>query len=229
MTLDPAVKYRISIKTSEGHLYQSDLVTPKISPSIDSLNWELANDATTASQAVNVYVNAHDPANATRYYRWDYLETWQHQSTYESFWALGPNNIEYGLFPNQTTHNCWSTEMSSSIILGSTITLGEDVISQIKIASFVKDDPRLDFGYSMLVRQYPLDEQSYVYWLNVQKNSQSLGGLFDVQPSELTGNIHRSIESKGSHRGLYLRLHHSGAETYLLITMICRDGNQIRA
>ena len=36
----------------------------------------------------------------------------------------------------------------------------------------------------------PLDEQSYVYWLNVQKNSQSLGGLFDVQPSELTGNIH---------------------------------------
>jgi hypothetical protein len=29
-----------------------------------------------------------------------------------------------------------------------------------------------------------------VYWLNVQKNSQSLGGLFDVQPSELTGNIH---------------------------------------
>ncbi len=190
LTLDAGVKYRISVKTSEGHLYQSDFVTPKVCPPIDSLNWELADDATTASQVINVYVNTHDPANATRYYRWDFLDTWQHQSYYESFWALGPNSIEYGLFPSQTTHNCWSSGMSSSIILGSSITLGEDVISQIKIASFVKDDPKLDFGYSMLVRQYPLDEQAYEYWLNVQKNSQSLGGLFDVQPSQLSGNIH---------------------------------------
>jgi hypothetical protein len=80
--------------------------------------------------------------------------------------------------------------MSSSIILGSTISLSEDIISQIKIATFDKNDPRMDIGYSMLVRQYPLDEKSYLYWLNVQKNSQSLGGLSDIQPSELSGNIH---------------------------------------
>jgi hypothetical protein len=40
------------------------------------------------------------------------------------------------------------------------------------------------------VRQYPLDQQAYTYWLNVQKNSQSLGGLFDPQPGQVPGNIH---------------------------------------
>src|SRR5665213_1574972 len=42
----------------------------------------------------------------------------------------------------------------------------------------------------MLVRQYPLSLEAYNYWLTVQKNSQSLGGLFDLQPSQVTGNIH---------------------------------------
>src|SRR4029077_18302881 len=64
------------------------------------------------------------------------------------------------------------------------------VISQVKIAQFVQNDPRLDIRYSINLRQYPLDLEAYQYWLTVQKNSQSLGGLFDLQPSQLRGNIH---------------------------------------
>jgi Domain of unknown function (DUF4249) len=37
---------------------------------------------------------------------------------------------------------------------------------------------------------YPLDPASYTYWLSIQKNSQSLGGLFDLQPGQVNGNIH---------------------------------------
>ena len=93
-------------------------------------------------------------------------------------------------FQSETTHTCWSTALSTSIYLGTTITLSSDVISQIKVATITKNDPKMDIEYSMLVRQYPLDQQAYTYWLNVQKNSQSLGGLFDLQPGQLPGNIH---------------------------------------
>jgi Domain of unknown function (DUF4249) len=190
LNLDPGQKYQLSVTTTEGSQYMSDLVTPKISAPIDSVNWELVEDPSFGTEVVNVYVNSHDPANNTRFYRWDYLETWQHISTYESFWALDGNSIEYGLFPNQTTHTCWSTGLSSSIALGTTVTLSEDVVSQIKMATISKNDPKMDIKYSMLVRQYPLDQQAYTYWLNIQKNSQSLGGLFDLQPGQLPGNIH---------------------------------------
>jgi hypothetical protein len=48
----------------------------------------------------------------------------------------------------------------------------------------------MDIGSSFLFRQYPLTEQGYTYWLTVQKNSQSLGGLFDLQPAQIKGNLH---------------------------------------
>lgn len=196
LNLDPGQKYQLAVTTSEGSKYLSDLVIPKTSAPIDSVNWDLVQDPSFGTEVLNVYVNSHDPTNSTKFYRWDYLETWQHVSIYESFWALGPGSLEYGLFPNQTTHTCWSTAMSTQIALGTTITLSSDVISQIKVTTISKDDPKLDIRYSMLVRQYPLDQQAYTYWLNVQKNSQSLGGLFDLQPGQLPGNIHGVTNSK---------------------------------
>jgi len=196
LNLDPQQKYQLAVTTEEGSKYLSDLVIPKISAPIDSVNWELVDDPSFGTEVMSVYVNTHDPTNSTKFYRWDYLETWMHVSTYESFWALGPGNLEYGLFPSQTTHTCWSTALSNSIFLGTTVTLSSDVISQIKVATIDKDDPKMDIKYSMLVRQYPLDQQAYTYWLNVQKNSQSLGGLFAVQPGQLPGNIHGVTNSK---------------------------------
>jgi len=54
----------------------------------------------------------------------------------------------------------------------------------------------MDIGSSFLVRQFPLTEEGYNYWLTVQKNSQSLGGLFDLQPAQITGNIHCTTNPK---------------------------------
>ena len=191
LSLDASQKYQLSITTIDGNKYVSDLVTSKASAPIDSLNWKLMNDPALATDVVNVYANTHDPAGNSRYYRWDYIETWQHRSVYQSFWALDSNTyLEHGLFPSQTSYNCWSTGNSTSIIVGTSITLSADVISQARIATFIKDDLKMDVEYSMLVRQYPLDYLAYKYWLNVQTNSQTLGGLFDVQPAQLAGNIH---------------------------------------
>src|SRR6185295_8904864 len=189
LNLDPNQQYQISVTTSDGNKYLSDLVTPKIAPPIDSLSWELVDDPAVGTQVVNIYVNSHDPTNHTRYYRWDYLETWQHQSTFETFWAL-KNGVETPIDASENNHNCWTTAHSTSIILGTSITLNEDVISTARVANFLKDEPKLDIDYSILVRQYPLDADAYKYWLTVQKNSQSLGGLFDLQPSQITGNMH---------------------------------------
>src|SRR6185295_3756546 len=180
LNLDPNQQYQISVTTSDGNKYLSDLVTPKIAPPIDSLSWELVDDPAVGTQVVNIYVNSHDPTNNTRYYRWDYLETWQHQSTFETFWAL-KNGVETPIDASENNHNCWTTAHSTSIIVGTSIALNEDVISTARVANFLKDDPKLDIDYSILVRQYPLDADAYKYWLTVQKNSQSLGGLFDLQ------------------------------------------------
>src|SRR5664279_2088433 len=44
LNLDPGQKYQLSVTIAEGSKYISDLVTPKLSAPIDSVNWELVND-----------------------------------------------------------------------------------------------------------------------------------------------------------------------------------------
>ncbi|HZZ75216.1 MAG TPA: DUF4249 family protein, partial [Puia sp.] len=132
----------------------------------------------------------HDPENNTRYYRWDYVETYIHHSYYQSYWYRVGSVIAPISEPSQSTYTCWSTDNSTDILLGTSINLASDVISQAPIASFAHNDPKMDVRYSTLVRQYALDLTAYNYWLTVQKNSQSLGGLFDLQPAQIRGNIH---------------------------------------
>lgn len=189
LNLDSNKSYQLSITTSDGNKYLSDLVTSKIAPPIDSLSWELDVDPTTQQPTVNVFVNAHDPTGQTRYYRWDYLETFKHTSVYDTPYGEA-NGLIYPLPVGYSTSNCWSTLHSTNILLGTSATLSEDRITHIKIASYGMNDPKMDIGNSILVRQYPLTMDSYNYWLTVQQNSQNLGGLFDLQPAQISGNIH---------------------------------------
>ncbi len=44
--------------------------------------------------------------------------------------------------------------------------------------------------YSINVRQYALSHEAYIFFQKVKKNTESLGSIFDAQPSDLQGNIH---------------------------------------
>ncbi len=189
LNLDTTHQYQLSITSSDGSKYISDFVSAKAAPPIDSVTWELVNDPVTLAQSVNLYVNSHDATNNTRYYRWDYLETYKHVSVFDTPWGEADGLI-YPLPVGYSTSNCWSTSLSGNILLGTSITLSQDVISHIQIANYTQNDPKMDIGNSILVRQYPLTLDAYNYWLTVQKNSQSLGGLFDLQPSQINGNLH---------------------------------------
>ncbi len=181
LNLSASDEYRIKISTADNHVYTSDFVPVKISPDIDSITWEQDRD-------VKIYVNAHDPANNTRYYRWDYVETWEYHAPFETVWGVNGNTI-YAVDLNTQGYKCWANVKSSHIVLGNTIALNEDVVSKQLLQTIIKDDERISVKYSMLLSQYAITDEAYKYWLIIQRNSQQLGTLFDLQPSQLKGNI----------------------------------------
>lgn len=183
LNLNPAYQYRIHLSTTDAKEYVSDFIAYKVSPPIDSVGWELKNDG------VQVYVNTHDISNTTRFYRWEYSETWEFHSSFISFLQYDPINDTI-VNRNDNIYTCWRTQNSSSIVIGSSAKLANDLISKGPILFFNNHDERLNVLYSILLKQYPLDENGYNYLLELKNNTENTGSIFDAQPTQTSGNIH---------------------------------------
>ncbi|HEU0065148.1 MAG TPA: DUF4249 family protein, partial [Flavisolibacter sp.] len=68
--------------------------------------------------------------------------------------------------------------------------LQTDIISQVPIIFIPDNSEKLAVRYSVLVRQYVLSKQAYDYLQILKKNTESIGNIFGVLPSEVSGNIH---------------------------------------
>jgi hypothetical protein len=179
--LNNSKRYRLKIQAA-GNFYSSDYVPVKQTPAVDSVSWEQPGNLT-------FYVNTHDPNNATRYYRWEYDETWQYQTPYESLFIFENGQIR-DRDSNELVHICYRHANSSDVILGTSTQLSEDVITHVPLVTIPQNSRKLAMKYSLNVKQYALTEEAFKYWQLLKKNTQQLGTLFDAQPSELIGNIH---------------------------------------
>jgi hypothetical protein len=181
LNLPPGQNYRLRIDVN-GKEYLSSYSLAKTSPAIDSVTWRQEEDAV-------IYVHTHDPANSTRYYRWDYTETWNYESIYSTAWGVKDGMI----FPKDATtqtDSCWRTANSTNLLVGSSVALTDDMISYFPVATIPRNDEKLSKRYSILVRQYAITDEAFRYLQLIQKNTEQLGTLFDGQPSQLEGNIH---------------------------------------
>ena len=183
LSLDNTRQYRLRIKTAGGKEYISDFAAVKINPPIDSVGFIVQN------KGIQLYLNTHDPDNNTHYYRWDYKETWLFHAKYGSAYVTnGTAIVSRTSAQNITT--CFGNEESTSILLGSSAKLKEDVIYQNPITQVAAISEKLESKYSILVKQYALTQDAYNFWVNLKRNTEQLGNIFDAQPSTANGNIH---------------------------------------
>lgn len=182
LTLSPARKYRIGITTRDGSQYVSAFVPVKQTPSIDSITWTQDNDG------IKIFVNTHDPTNQTRYYRWEFLETWEYHSAIASFLGF-KNGQVYFLDSSEFRDRCWANAVSTEILLGSSIKLSDDVISNAPITSVARNNEKISQKYSILIKQYALTQEAFEHWQILEKNRKQRGTVFEGQPAQLTTNI----------------------------------------
>jgi len=174
-------EYRLRIKTKDNKEYLSDFVVARQSPDIDAVTWKREKDG------VAIFANTHDATNKTRYYKWSFDETWEIRSYYRSDYQwVGGTNIIYS--PDFNTH-CWKYTTSNTINIGSTAQLASDVVNEAPLLFIPPFSEKLSVRYSILLKQQALTKEAYEYLSLMKKNTESLGSIFDPQPSELRGNI----------------------------------------
>jgi hypothetical protein len=91
---------------------------------------------------------------------------------------------------------CWDHSISTKVLVTATSKNSQDVVSDFPLAFIPKGSKKVSRLYSILVQQRALDENAYNYWLNLQKTTENLGGLFDPLPSAVTGNIRSTSNSR---------------------------------
>lgn len=184
LALDVSKEYKLQIHTLDGKLYESDYVKVFTSPAIDSISYAKEMDG------LIVYANTHGDASTSKYYQWEFEETWEIHSPYNARykWIGGTTIVK--MDPNESYFYCWRTEPSKTIITASSVALQSNVISEAPLTLIPFSSEKLSVRYSILAKQYAISKEAYEFLNIMKKNTESLGSIFDAQPSELKGNIH---------------------------------------
>ena len=176
-------KFSLKITTSDNKQYQSELLPVKPTPAIDSVSW-------VRDTSVTIRVSTKDPTGNTRFYRWEFEETWEYNSFYESILGYDyGTNQPYYLDPKDYLNRCWSSQKSSSILLASTNAQVDDLVENLPVTTIVQGSDKASVRYSILVKQYALTKEAFEYWQLLRKNTNELGSIFGNQPAELISNI----------------------------------------
>jgi hypothetical protein len=180
--LNPTTSYRVDITTSAGKQYASDYVPLVTDPPIDSINWVRNGNG------VTIYANTHDPSGNARYFRYNYSETYQFNSPFYTMYNRGDG--EWVMMTEDTLLTCWHTDVSTSIILASSIQLSQAVIYEAPMRFIGLNGVELSIEYSIRVKQFALSKAAYQWWQVMQNNTENIGSIFGIQPSEDPGNLH---------------------------------------
>ncbi len=78
--LNRTTKYRLNITTRNGQQYASDFVQVSKTPPIDSVTYKLDKFL----NAMVIKINTHDATNSTRFYRWQFEDTYEYYTPYYS-------------------------------------------------------------------------------------------------------------------------------------------------
>jgi uncharacterized protein DUF4249 len=183
-------RYRLKFNYN-GNQYQSSWEEIYSSTPIDSVYYSVETKQTTNKdeqiKGVQFYLDSHGSSQDATYYRYEWEETWEIGVFYPSlFDYLGNDNLEEAINP---LHTCWKHNSQTVINIATSEGLTENQISRNELDFITGENERFIKKYSLLVKQYALDESEYLFWKALQESNEQLGSLYDKQPGNIKGNI----------------------------------------
>jgi len=179
-------KARIRVLLNNEEEYLSDFEELKATPEIDSVSYDYDD------QGVQFFVHTHDPSNETRYYKWNYEETWEFNAKYPSSIYVEIVDSVPVVSPRwgyDTLFICYRENVSKEILIGTSEKLAKDVISYFPVKYSTGLTGKFNRKYSLLVTQRALNKATYGYWKQLESNTENIGSIFDPQPFQIISNI----------------------------------------
>jgi len=202
-------EYYIEITTHDGRKYSSlkKQLTPAIS--IEALYVERGIDEN-EEEGVFVFIDNINASEKTKYYRYDYEETYKIIAPNYSPQELIPRDIEFPIaltdipgdnyddmidffvelrLREEQEQICYNTNTLNTIILASSNEFVNNELGQVKIRFINRNDYRISHRYSILVKQYVISKEAHVFYKTLKNFSEVNYVFSEQQTGFVQGNI----------------------------------------
>lgn len=197
----PNRTYQLNVKTHDGKSYTS--TNEALTPVNEIQNLTTSVIEKDGIKGVDIIVNAFDPTFSSKYYRYEYDETYKIIAPY---WINQKANVNYfapGSIPEgeivlalrtEEARTCYSNSKSNELLLTNTANLSEDrVYYPVRFIS--NQNHIIMHRYSILVKQYVQNLAAQTFYEVLKKMSGSGGNILSQnQPGFFSGNI-KSIDN----------------------------------
>lgn len=195
--------YKLHVKTSNGKEYVSgDETTPQ---KIDLNIYAESGQNDLGAEGVNIFANVLATQNETVFVKYEYTEVYKIVTLVNIPYDYEVRNIVYDPdfdhnctisfdpFVSERTENssiCYSfPTVSNRIIQNTSSSYGNNEIPNMKVHFIPKEAYKLRERYSILVRAYSQNYNSYQYYSNIKKINSNDSELSFQQPGYIKGNM----------------------------------------
>lgn len=188
------VEYQLKITTKNGNKYSSTSQKLAAVTEIDKLYVErVMNDD--GVDGLNFLVDSFDPSNASKFYRYEYEETFK---IIAPMWVSDEAFVvsdhcpgcEVGLMPrDEDTRVCYRTEISNQQNLLENESLDTDKVEGHIVRFLPRTDYEISHRYSLLVKQFVISESAYTYYKTLGDFSAEGSVFSQIQTGFVEGNM----------------------------------------
>ncbi len=194
--VQPNLSYTLKVNTADGKNYTSSAVVLPPVVEMDEVFTERINDPNQSKDGVQVLVNTTDPTGNSKYFRYEYEETYK---------IVAPNPTRYyveiaNYDPDKETYDvvlttrvpeeiCYSTEISTGITQASTTEFNENKVFRFPVRYLSKMDSKIQTRYSILVKQYVQSVEAFTFYKIVKELGSIQSLLSQGQPGYVAGNM----------------------------------------
>ncbi len=190
--------YQLRVTTALGNIYSSEIVQLTSETQIENLSVS-RNLNNQGEDGVFIYVDSFDPTGTSKYYRYEYEETYK---IIAPNWSItdgiiiqedplpNPPGFAVALVPKtEEKKTCYNTVNNNEIILTNTTQLMEDRVSMFPVRFINKNNFIISHRYSILVKQFIQSKKSYDFYRTLKELSDIENVFSQQQVGHLSGNI----------------------------------------
>jgi len=188
------VSYTLKVETADGNSYSSEETTMPAKATIDNLYADRDFKDNGAEEGMFIYVDSYDPTGQSKYYRYEYEETYKiiapNWSASDAYIVSPLPNPEVATRTKTKEEQvAYNTVVSNTIIQENTTDLGEDRVNKFPVRFINRENFILSHRYSILVKQFVQNRAAYSYYETLQLLSGTESLFSQRQSGFLEGNI----------------------------------------